>query len=96
MAVDQSGRASPLGQAEERPAGCGPVQTANQTAAEERLRGFTWRSDIFKFMILIFRRRGALMDDPTITQEVALTFHLYVWLQKRRRSLTEGPAPTPL
>lgn len=69
MAVDQSGRASPLGQAEERPAGCGPVQTANQTAAEERLRGFTWRSDIFKFMILIFRRRRALMDDPTLRRK---------------------------
>lgn len=50
MAVHQSGRTTPLGQAEERPIGCGPVQTANQTPAEERLGRVARRSENVQFI----------------------------------------------
>lgn len=52
MAVHQSGRTTPLGQAEERPIGCGPVQTANQTPAEERLGRVARRSGNVQLMFL--------------------------------------------
>lgn len=45
VALHQSGRPSPLGQAEERPIGRCPVQTANQAASEERLSGVAGRSE---------------------------------------------------
>lgn len=45
VALHQSGRTSTMGQAEERPVGRRPVQTANQAASEERLGGVARRSE---------------------------------------------------
>lgn len=80
VAIHQSGGTPPLGPAEERPAGGGPVQTATQAASEERISGLT-RSGVLGG-VLVFVVGGASVN-------VSL-----FWL-KKPLMLSSGSAPTP-